>query len=204
MDKIPEKFLRAREIFLENHGWMRTSEAKRSGIHPVTLYQMRDNHFLVQEGSGLYRLPDLDSYFNFDLIRVSFLMPKAVVCLISALAFYELTTQIPQQVYITLSAKSLPRLENRSAFNITFRRGLGYSAGIERHLVDGFEVAIYSREKTIADCFRFQDKVGEDVALEALKEYRRRGKMNIQALLRYAQINKVTELMESYLKVLTA
>ncbi len=102
-------------------------------------------------------------------------IPKGVICLISALAFHGLTTQIPHRVYVALPIHAeKPRLEY-PPIRLFWRSEKTYSAGIETHTLDGIAVRIFALEKTIADCFKFRNKVGLDVAVEALRDYRKRG-----------------------------
>jgi predicted transcriptional regulator of viral defense system len=171
---MKESFKFAEEVFRENKGILRSSQARSLGINPLTLSDMVKAGLLVKESRGLYRLSDLEPPGNPDLIYVHRRVPEGVICLISALAFYELTTQIPYRVYIALPAAS--RNRPRIAYppiEVVWLSKAPYHAGVEHQTVDGFRVPIYSREKTIADCFKFRGKIGTDVAIEALKEYAR-------------------------------
>ena len=139
---------------------------------------------------------------NPDLVQVSLLVPKAVICLISALYFYELTTQIPHSIYIALPQNTpRPRLKY-PPLEVFWVGNPLHSVGVDIHVLDGVQVKIYNREKTIADCFKFRNRVGENVALEALKDYVRQPKLDVHKLLEYAKINRVEKLMLPYLKSL--
>lgn len=200
--KNKERFKKAKNIFRQNNGLLRTSQALKLGIPSGTLYAMRDAGLLVQENRGIFRLEEQPPIGNPDLVQVALLVPKAVICLISALDFHTLTTQIPHRIYITLPMDvKRPRLEY-PALEVIWRREVPYSAGIEQQVLDGVPVRIYNREKTIADCLCYENRVGRDVVLEALKEYRRQKKVNVDALMQYARINKVTQRMQAYLEIL--
>lgn len=191
---------RATEIFLNHNGILRTQKAIRLGIAPRTLYRMRDAGLILRESRGLYRLADTVLGSNTDLVQVALKIPKGVICLISALSFHELTTQIPHQVYIALPIDAeKPRLEY-PPLRIFWLSQKTYSAGIENHELDGIPVKIYGIEKTIADCFKFRNKIGLDVALEALRNYRKREGFNVGTLLHYARIDRVERVIRPYLE----
>jgi predicted transcriptional regulator of viral defense system len=158
---------------------------------------------VVQEARGLYRLAETPPPGNPDLIQVALRVPNAIVCLISALHFHDLTTQIPYRVYIALprTHKATPRIEY-PPLDIVWLSEVPYQAGIEEHELDRVLVRIYSREKTIADCFKFRNKIGEDIALEALQDYMGRPDRNLQRVLEYARIDRVERVMRPYLEAL--
>jgi predicted transcriptional regulator of viral defense system len=126
-----------------------------------------------------------------------------VICLISALDFHGLTTQIPHKVYLALPQKTRKPQIAYPPIDVIRPGKQSFSAGIQEHTLDGVPVRIYDREKSIADCFKFRNKVGFDVALEALKTYLRNPGVQIDQLLRYASIDRVEALLTNYLKALT-
>jgi predicted transcriptional regulator of viral defense system len=163
---------------------------------------MRDEGIIIQENRGLYRLAEATPPGNPDLVHVAVLVPKAVVCLISALAFHDLTTQIPHKIYIALPRRSQrPRL-TYPVLDVIWLPETAYKAGVKEHVLDGVAVNIYCREKTIADCFRYEERVGKDVILEALREYKRQREVNVSALMQYARIDRVAEKMQPYLEAI--
>ena len=197
-----KRFQKAEEIFRQNYGLLRTAEASRLGIAPATLYAMREAGVAVQENRGLYRLAEVQPPGNPDLVQVALLVPKAVICLISALSFHGLTTQIPHRVYIALPRRSQrPRLAY-PVIDVIWLPELAYQAGIETHVLDGVTVHIYGREKTLADCFRYSERVGKDVLLEMLHEYKRQGNVNVASILHYARIDRVVEKIQPYLEAI--
>lgn len=192
----------ALEIF-EKKKFMRSSEVFEQGIQPRTLYQMRDDGLLVQEGRGLYRLADEQVWSDPDLALVSLRIRKGVICLISALYFHQLTTQIPHEVYVALPKDSeKPRISHPPT-RFFWISPKPFKEGIEKHKIDNVDVKVYSVAKTIADCFKFRNKVGMDVALEALREGLRYKRCTPEQILRFARINRVEQVMIPYLEALT-
>ena len=178
----------------------RTSEALAAGVHPRTLYAMRDAGELEQLARGVFRLASLSPLNDPDLATVAKRVPHAVVCLISALAFHELTTQIPHEVHLALrrSARG-PSLEYPPIRIYRFSDA-AFETGAETHSIDGVAVRVYSAEKTLADCFKFRNKVGLDVGLEALRAYRQRRRPRWQQVLGYARICRVEKILRPYLE----
>ena len=172
------------------------------GIHPRTLYALRDAGIVHSLSRGLYRLADLPPMGNPDLVRVALRIPNGVICLVSALAFHDLTTQVPHEVHLALKRGAEPPRLDYPPLKVYWFTGPAFSVEIERHSLDDVPVRIYSAEKTIADCFKYRNKLGLDVALEALKRYRERGKMDVESLLRCARACRVENVMKPYLEVL--
>lgn len=138
------------------------------------------------------------------LVEVCRRVPKAVICLLSALQFHEIGTQLPHEVWIALpEATQTPAIDYPS-LRIARLRGMAYSEGIETIVEHGSTIRVYSLSKTITDCFKFRHKVGLDVALEALKEAWRQRKLNIDEVTRYAKINRVAQVMQPYLETVVA
>jgi predicted transcriptional regulator of viral defense system len=200
---MTERIEQAVQEFRKLNGILRTSQAKRLGIDYRTLTKMMDAGLVVREARGIYRLAELDPPGNPDLIQIALRVPNGVICLISALHFHDLTTQIPYRVYVALprTHKASPRIEY-PPLEIVWLSDAPYRAGIQAHELDGVPVRIYNPEKTIADCFKFRSKIGADVALEALRDYMGRSDRNLQRLLEYAQIDRVERIMRPYLEAL--
>lgn len=191
----------AKELFRQR-GILTTGEALRAGVHPRTLYAMRDAGVLVRLCKGLYRLGDLPPLGNPDLVPVALKVPRSVVCLISALAYHELTTQIPHEVHVALPRGAEPPRLDHPPLRVFWFTGKAFTEGIESCELDGVPARIYSREKTLADCFKYRNKIGLDVAIEALKLYRSRGRVNVEELMRFARVCRVERVMRPYLEAL--
>jgi predicted transcriptional regulator of viral defense system len=163
---------------------------------------MRDTGVLEMVSRGLYRLRDLPALGNPDVVTIAKRVPDGVVCLISALAYHKLTTQVPHEVYVALEKGArAPRIDYPPVRLFWFS-GEAFSDGIETRKVDGTPVRIYGPEKTIADCFKFRNKLGMDVVLEALKLWRERRGRNVQVLLKHARQCRVERIMRPYLEAL--
>jgi len=187
-------------IFSQHGGQLRMSEAIGHGISRYSLYKMRDNGIVEQISRGIYRLVDLPPISNPDLVTVGLRFPKGVICLISALSYHEMTTQIPHEVSVAVPRNArMPSLDSPPVRAYKFSAD-AFNAGIETHLIDGVSVQIYSVEKTLADCFKYRNKLGMDVVLEALKLYRSQRKFNLNKLLKYAKVCRVEKIMKPYLE----
>ena len=146
----------------------------------------------------LQALPHLNSRY---LVQIALGVPKGVICLISALAFHNLTSQIPHQVYVALPVSAeKPRL-SYPPIRLFWLSGEVYSSGNEIHELDHVKISIYGREKSVADCFKFRNKIGMDVAREALRESLRQG-CKVDKLLEYARIDRVEKIMRPFLEAL--
>lgn len=184
----------------EHNGIITTSKTIEAGIHPRTLYQMRDAGIITQLARGLYSLNNEHSISS-DIAIVSAKYSKAIICLISALSFHELTTQIPHSVHIALpKGTTTPRLKY-PPINVYRFSDDTYSEGIEEHIIDNVSVKIYCIEKTIADCFKFRNKLGMDIVLESLKLYKARKDFSVTKLMKYAKICRVENIMKPYLEM---
>jgi len=194
--------VKIRDLFRRHGGVLRTRDILHLGIHPRTLYRMRETGDLEQLTRGLYRLSGLPKLSNPDLVSVSLKIPQAVICLISALALHELTTQVPHQVYIALPRGAEPPRISFPPLRVFWFTESAFREGIEVRKIDGIAVRVYSAEKTIADYFKYRNKIGLDVPLEAVKLYRRRRKTRADDLLRYAAICRVEKIIRPYLDAL--
>ncbi len=192
----------AKTIIREHGGTIRTRDALKAGIHCRTLYAMRDRGELEQLARGLYRLAEEEPPENPDLITVAHKLPDAVICLISALSFHDLTTQIPHDVHLAIPRQSRPPRLDHPPIKVYRFSGDAYSEGIELHDMDGATVKIYNPEKTLADCFKYRNRIGKDIVLEAIRLYRKRNTQNVDALLRYARICRVENVMRPYLEAI--
>lgn len=201
MPALAQPLAKARRVFKEHEGILRTSEALRWGIHPRTLYELRARGEIERVARGLYRLASAPPLMSPDLVAVTLRAPLGVVCLISALSHHGLTTQIPHAIDLALpSHAQAPRMES-IPLHIFWYSEPSYSAGMETFTIDRVPVKMYSPEKTIADCFKYRNKVGLDVAVEALRAYKdKKRKPDLKALTTFAQINRVMRVMRPYLE----
>lgn len=179
------------------------SEALAAGLNRRNLYALRDAGTITQLSRGVYRLASLPELEAPDLVTVAARVPDGVVCLISALAYHELTTQIPHAVDIALPrGAEKPRIEYPPV-SFHWFSGLAFTSGIETPTVDGQKLRVYSAEKSVADAFKYRSKLGLDVALEALRTWRGRRGAVVQRLLEQARVCRVERVMRPYLEAVT-
>ena len=180
------------------------ADVRAHGWSPQLLIKLEQSGKLRRITRGLYSLPDSPMTEHQSLIEVCRRVPKAVVCLLSALQFHEIGTQLPFEVWIALpEATQTPALDN-PALRIARLRGEAYSEGIETLVEQGSTIRVYSVAKTLTDCFKFRHKVGLDVALEALKDAWRQRKLDMDQVTRFARINRVEKVMQPYLEAVVA
>src|SRR5271154_6224173 len=187
-DRDTEAVHKARAEFRRHGGLLRMADAVRSGIHRRTLYAMRDTSQVEVLARGLYRLADAPPLGNPDLVTIAAKIPHGVVYLISALAFHEMTTQIPHEVCIAVPRNSEPPHLDYPPIRVVRLSQAPYEAGIDTHQLDGAAAKAYSREKTLADCFKHRNVIGLDTALEAVRMYKARGQVNADAIMRFASV----------------
>jgi len=190
------------EAFKKHGGVLRISEAIKLGINPKIMYALLDRGIIKKLERGLYRLSQTPHAENSDLIIVSKKIPDAVICLISALFYHNITTQIPNKISI-----SLPHGHHRPKIDYPPLKVYRFSTesfnnGILIEEIDGIDVKIYDPAKTIADCFKFRNKIGLDVAIEALKMGYQDKKIKPAEILKYARICRVEKIIMPYLETL--
>ena len=190
----------AEAIFREHGGQLRMREAVGHGITPYMLYTLRDRGVVEPVSRGVYRLAAMPPLRDPDLVTVSLRYPNAVICLVSALAYHDITTQIPHEVWVAVPRESrLPSPDHPPVRGHRFSK-VSYEAGIETHRIDGAAIKVYDREKTLADCFKFRNRIGMDVVLEALRLHRERNGLNLKTLIGYARACRVEKVMRPYLE----
>ena len=199
--KLNQSTKKALLIIKKHGGVIRTAEALKAGIHPRTFYSLRDKSILEEVSRGIYRLSELPAISNPDIVAVASRFPRAVICLISALAFHDLTTQVPHEVSIALEkGAETPRI-NFPPLSVHRFSKAPFEAGIAIYEIDSIPVRIYNQEKTLVDCFKFRNKLGIDVVMEAVKMYKTKNAgLNISELMKYARICRVEKVIQPYLE----
>jgi predicted transcriptional regulator of viral defense system len=184
-------------------GIARARDFKAAGIPLVYLKRLTDAGDLVRLGRGLYQDPErAGEDVAHDLAEAARLVPNGVVSLISALRQHELTTQLPHAVWMTIPHKA--RAPNATGLRLEIVRATGeaLTAGVEHVQVEGVQVPIYGVAKTVADCFKYRRHVGEDVAIEALRDALRQRKTTPSELMKFAAIDRVASRMEPFIKAM--
>lgn len=183
-------------------GVIRPGDLRGKGIAPVYLTRLVRSGDLVRVGRGLYSLADGAPSADRTVVEAARHVPRGVVCLLSALRLHGLTTQMPPAVWMAIDAKARRPRGAGPALELVRMSGRALTEGIEERILEGVRVRIYVPAKTVADCFKFRNKLGLDVALEALRDYRRR-RASVDELLRYAEICRVARVMRPYLEALS-
>jgi len=185
-------------------GVLRPRDLKASGIARTYLRQLCDQGLLVRAGRGLYFPADAEVTEHHTLAEACKRVPRGVVCLASALRFHNLTTQNPWDVWLMIESGSRVPQVDYPPLRVFRASGEAFQAGVEEHTLEGVPVRVYSLPKTVADCFRYRNKIGLDVALEALRECLRseRFRHTRDEIHHYARINRVENVMRPYLEAL--
>ena len=181
---------------------LRAADVRALGWSPQLLIRLHQLGKLQRIARGLYGLPDADFTEHQTLIEVCQRVPKGVLCLLSALQCHEIGTQLPHEVWIALPEGSQTPALSYPKLRIARLRGAAYSDGIQTVTDHGAPIRVYSAAKTVTDCFKFRNKIGLDVALEALKDAWRSRKVTMTDLHHFAKINRVERVMQPYLEAL--
>lgn len=180
-------------------GIARSRELAQHGVHRAQLQRLVRAGLVERVSRGLYSLASHEPSPDVAVAIVARRVPAAVICLLTALRLHGLTTQQPREVWIALPEKARRPALDYPPLRVARFSGAALSEGIEHRRVDGVDVAVYSAAKTVADCFKYRNKVGIDVTVEALHDYTRRHRGGADALARYARICRVTRVMQPYL-----
>lgn len=184
-------------------GVVRPTDFEAHGIPRARLYGLVAKGLLERRARGVYVASDHPYTAEHALAQVAKRIPNGVVCLLTALRFHELTTQLPPEVWIALPEKARRPKLDYPRLRVTRFSGASLTEGVETHTIEGVEVRIYSAAKTVADCFKYRNKVGIDVAVEALKDFSRRHRGRAGDLVRFARICRVARVMQPYLDAIS-
>ena len=187
-----------------NRPLLRARDLTQAGLPTVALTRLVSAGKLQRVGRGVYSLPDRAISENRSLAEVAIRVPRGVICLISALRVHDIGTQAPHEVWLAIPHRMLSPRISQPALRVIRMSGPSLTEGIERIKVDGVEVPVFNAAKTIADCFKFRNKIGLDVALEALREGWNKRRVNMDDLWRYAAVNRVANVMRPYLESIAA
>lgn len=188
--------------YAQEHGFVRPRDLNRLRVPRMTLKRLVDEGRLIRRARGVYTLPDYDPTEHTDLAAVAKRAPGAIICLLSALRFHEITTQNPFEVWIMVERTAWrPRIEHPPV-RVVRASGRALAEGIDKHTIEGTQVSITTPAKTVADCFKYRSKVGTDVAIEALRECWRQRKGTMDEIHRYATIDRVANVMRPYMESL--
>jgi predicted transcriptional regulator of viral defense system len=185
---------------VEREGIARTRDLERAGVSRTQVRRLLARGVLARIGRGLYSRPGAVLTERHNLAEAARVVPGGVVCLLSALRFHGLTTQNPFEVWMAIDRKAWrPRVE-RPPLRLVYLSGCALQEGVEEHDVGGVTVRVFSAAKTVADCFKFRNKIGTDVAVEALRDYRRLHPKHLDDVWRFAAVDRVARVIGPYLQ----
>jgi predicted transcriptional regulator of viral defense system len=188
--------------YVGQHGIVRPRDIEAIGLPREYLVRLHRQGKLNRSGRGIYTLPNASVTERHSYAEVIKRVPQATVCLLSALAFHEITTQSPASVWIALPKGARKPTLDSPSLRIVRLSGLSLTTGIESHQVDGVPVRVYSAAKTVADCFKFRNKIGLDIAIEAFKDCLRQKRASIAEIYRYAKVCRVSNVIRPYMEAL--
>jgi predicted transcriptional regulator of viral defense system len=188
--------------YVGEHGIVRSRDIEAIGFPRQYLVRLHRQGKLNRPARGIYTLPDADVTEHHSYAELTKRVPQAIVCLLSALVFHEITTQSPASVWIALSKGArTPSLVSPS-LRIVRLSGPSLTEGIDKHQVEGVTVCVYSAAKTVADCFKFRNKIGLDIAIEALKDCLHQKKARVNEIYHYAKVCRVSNVIRPYMEAL--
>jgi predicted transcriptional regulator of viral defense system len=188
--------------YIGQHGIVRPRDIEAIGLPREYLVRLHRQGKLNRFGRGIYTLPDANVTERHSYAEVAKRVPDAAICLLSALVFHGITTQSPASVWIALRKGARTPVFTSPSLRIVRLSGPSLTEGIENHQVEGVSVRVYSAAKTVADCFKFRNKIGLDVAIEALKDSLRQKKATVNEISRYAKICRVSNVIRPYMEAL--
>ncbi len=197
-----EKKERIKEIFYANHGYSSTGDISSAGIDRKYLKDLVNEGNIERIKRGLYRWKGAKFDVEEELINVSKIIQHGVICLVSALAYYELTSYTPGEYTVAVRRNYNIKLPDYPPIKLYYFSDKYYMDGVEEIDINGNIIKIYSIEKTICDCLRYGDKISKDIIVESIKEYVKRRDKNISKLMNYAAKAKVKDVVQKYMEVL--
>ena len=198
-NKIKEKI---KEVFYVNNGYIRTKDLSSKGINRRYLRDLINEGVIERIKQGLYKWKDTKFDVEEELINVSKIIHNGVICLVSALAYYELTSYTPGEYTIAVRRNYNIKLPDYPPIKLYYFSEKYYMDGVEKIDINGNIIKIYNIEKTICDCIRYEDKISKDIIIESIKEYVKRRDKNISKLMKYAAQAKLKDVVQKYIEVL--
>lgn len=197
--KIKEKI---KEVFYVNNGYIRTKDISFAGINRRYLRDLINEGVIERIKQGLYRWKDAKFDVEEELTNVSKIIQHGVICLVSALAYYELTTYTPGEYTIAVRRNYNIKLPDYPPIKLYYFSDKYYMDGVEKIDINGNIIKIYNIEKTLCDCLRYGNKISKDIIVESIKEYAKRRDKDISKLMKYAAKAKVKDVVQKYIEVL--
>jgi predicted transcriptional regulator of viral defense system len=192
----------ALKVFRDKGGTLRTRDLIAHGVHTDALYALRESGRIIELGRGLYRLADAGEAEHPDLAVVAARAPNAAICLISALSYHDITTQIPSSVHLAVPRGNYHSVKLSMPVTVYRFDSKTFNEGLETHHIGGMPIKIYNAARAVVDCFKFRNKIGLDVPLEALRLSRQRKHVQNREFLHYARLLRVEKPMSPYLQAI--
>lgn len=183
-------------------GVARPRDLARLGLRREYAQRLAARGELVRVARGLYAIPDAEVSSHRTLAEVAKAVPGGTICLLTALRYHGLTTQSPPEVWIALDVHGWKPRNTPFPVRTVYFSGAALTEGVETHKIDGVPVRIYSAAKTVADCFKYRNKIGVDVAVEALRDFLKRHRRGSDELWRFAKVCRVSNVMRPYLEAI--
>ena len=186
--------------YVREKGLVRPRDVEAIGIPRKYLSRLVDRGLIERVGRGQYMAADAEWTQHHTLAQAAARVPRGVLCLLTALRFHELTTELPREVWMAVDPRAGQPHDSQLALRIVRFSGAALTAGVEEHVLEGVPVRVYSPAKTVVDCFKFRHKIGVDVAIEALRDCRRTRACTDDELWEYGKICRMTNVMRPYLE----
>ncbi len=189
---------------LAQQGLLRVCDLTSRGLHPEYLRRLYQKGLVRREGRGLYIAADAEISVHYGLAQVAKRVSHGVICLLSALSFHEIGTQLPHQVWMAIDRRAAKPKMQFPPLRVMRFSGAALTEGIETYQIEGVPVQIFNPAKTVADCFKYRNKIGLDVALEALKECILDRRTTMDDLWHFAKVCRMTNVMRPYMEAIVA
>lgn len=189
---------------LAQQGLLRVCDLTSRGLHPEYLRRLYQKGLVRREGRGLYIAANAEISVHYGLAQVAKRIPHGVICLLSALSFHEIGTQLPHQVWMAIDRRAAKPKMQFPPLRVMRFSGVALTEGVETYRIEGVPVQIFNPAKTVADCFKYRNKIGLDVALEALKECIRDRRTTMDDLWHFAKVCRMTNVMRPYMEAIVA
>ena len=189
-------------MLAKQKGVLRARDIAALGIPPSYLSRLTQQGRIERVGRGLYMLPDEEITEHHSLVEACTRVPIGVICLLSALSFHQLTTMMPFQIWMAIENKAWqPKVDELPLRFVRFS-GEAFTTGVDVHTIEGVHVRVYDPAKTVADCFKYRNKIGLDLCIEALRSGLHQRKFTVNQLVHYAKICRVQNIIQPYLEAL--
>ena len=186
--------------FVRKGGILRPQDLQKKGLPSDYLWRLHKQGKLEKVGRGLYAVQGAELSEHQTVVQAALRVPHGVVCLLSALRFHDFTTQSTFEIWMAIDVKARAPKEEIIPLRIVRFSGKALTAGVETHTIEGAAVKVYNPAKTVADCFKYRNKIGLDVAIEALRDCWRKKLATSDELWRYAKVCRVARVMRPYLE----